>query len=87
MERKSVYALIDNEREYQERTWPSNDGHAHSEHAILLLEGYVTKAREAWLTSKSELPVLQQLAKVAAIAVRGLEKITGSEDLLTRGLR
>jgi hypothetical protein len=52
-----------------------------------LLEGYVAKARAEWLTSQDETAIVKQIAKIAAIAVRGLERIDGSEVLLTEPLR
>jgi hypothetical protein len=87
LNRTQIGKIIDTEREYQEKVWPSHDGHRYSEHCILLLEGYVAKARAEWLTSQDETAIVKQIAKIAAIAVRGLERIDGSEVLLTEPLR
>lgn len=86
LSREQVFDVINKERAYQESTWPSHDGHKNSEHSLLLLDGYVQKAKAAWLTSKNETSIVQQLAKIAAITVRALEHITGSEATLD-GLR
>jgi hypothetical protein len=53
-----------------------------------MLSAYVRKAEDAWVNTKgSNLPAIQQIAKIAAIAVRILERAGGSEDLLIKGLR
>lgn len=84
---EQVVTIIQTERQYQEATWPSHEGHAHSEHALILLEIYLEEMRKAWKTSQNEVPVVKVLAKIAAIAVRGLERIDGSEVLLSEPLR
>lgn len=86
LSRAQVFEVIEKERQYQDATWPPHEGHAHSEHCLVLVDGYIKKAQAAWLTSQDETPVVQQLAKLAAIVVRALEKIEGSEVILN-GLR
>ena len=55
---------------------------------ILMLEAYARKAADAWVNTKGDnTPALQQVAKIAAIAVRILERSGGSEKLLEVGLR
>lgn len=84
--RSQVFDVINTEREYQEALWPTHDGHLNSEHSLMVLDGYIAKAKAAWLNSKDETPVVQQIAKIAAIATRALERINGSEVVL-KGLR
>ena len=96
--RKEVYTLVDNERAYQDRTYKPDEvessGQKRSDRdldvapGILMLQAYVHKAEIAWVDSKTDnLPALRQVAKIAAIAVRILERAGGSEELHVRGLR
>ena len=96
--RHEVYTLIDNERQYQDRTYNPDEvvssGQTRQARdlevspGILMLHAYILKAEDAWVnTAKTNLPALQQIAKIAAIAVRILEHAGGSEELLIRGLR
>jgi hypothetical protein len=96
--RTQVFALISNERAYQDVTYDPNEvlstGVTRLQRdldvtpGILMLEEYNAKARAAWVARKgSDLPALQQIAKIAAIATRILERAGGSEELLTTGLR
>lgn len=54
---------------------------------LVLLDQYVEKAKAAWVPKGSNLAALQQIAKIAAIAMRALENCGGSEKLLEAGLR
>lgn len=61
---------------------------------LTLLASYIRMADDAWTNSKKvqnasggTSNATQMLAKIAAIAVRGLERVGGSEKLLTTGLR
>lgn len=54
---------------------------------LVLLDEYVAKAKTAWLVKGDNLPALQQIAKIAAIAFRALERAGGSEELIEKGLR
>jgi hypothetical protein len=96
--RDQVYQLIDTERAYQDATYNPHEvlstGVTRLQQdldvtpGILMLEEYNGKARAAWVARKgSDLPALQQIAKIAAIAVRILERAGGSEELLKTGLR
>lgn len=99
MKRDDVYFLINAERLYQDRTYDPNavlnSGQTRAERDIdvtpglVLLDSYVRKAQDAWTSkaSQSNIPALQEIAKIAAIAVRILERAGGSEDLLVTGLR
>lgn len=56
---------------------------------ITLLHAYVLKAQDEWVSMKSgdDIGALQQIGKIAAIAVRALERAGNSERLLVEGLR
>lgn len=61
---------------------------------LVLLDSYVRKAQDAWTDSKKvnnpsggHSNALQQVAKIAAIAVRILERAGNSDQLLKTGLR
>lgn len=56
---------------------------------LTMLDTYLRKAQDAWTTTTNgeSLPSLQQIAKIAAIALRALERAGGSEQLLVSGLR
>lgn len=95
--REEVFIIIDRERAYQDlnynpkQTQPYPGSPTREQRdlnpaaGILLLDSYVRKAQEAWEKNHSLLS-LQQIAKIAAIAVRVLERAGGSEELL-KGLR
>lgn len=97
MTRGQVFDIINKEREYQDKTYNPQqvltsgvtreqrdlDVTSH----LVLLDQYVFKAKEAWLVKGDNRPALKQIAKLAAIAVRALERAGGSEALLEEGLR
>jgi len=75
MNREDVYFLIDEEREYQDTLGPERvDGHQHSvAEELLLLQAYVQDAANAWVGMPGDSFVLDEMPKIAAIAVRCLE--------------
>lgn len=96
--REEVFRLINFERAYQDKTYSPDEktstGLTRAQRdlepapGILMLEAYVRKATNAWVNTKGDnTPALQQVAKIAAIAVRILERSGGSEKLLEVGLR
>ena len=96
--REEVYYLIDNERSYQDRTYNPqqqvSSGLTREQRdkevspGILMLEAYARKASDAWVnTPVDNLPALRQVGKIAAIAVRILERAGESHQLLEKGLR
>jgi hypothetical protein len=98
MNREQIYSLIEIERNFQDANYNPNEiltsgatrGQRDLEVApgILMLEAYADKAKSSWVGTKgSNLPALQQVAKIAALAVRILERCGGSEELLNEGLR
>lgn len=98
LSRGEVFNIINNERTYQDQTYRPDEllssGQTRSARdldvapGILLLIEYGAKASIAWTGAKgSNLPALQVVAKIAAIAVRILERAGNSEELLKTGLR
>jgi hypothetical protein len=97
MERSEVFGIVETERTYQDTTYNPDevlssgqtrkardlDVTAH----LTLLDIYIDKAKKAWLAKGDNFPALQQIAKVAAIAVRALERAGGADALKTKGLR
>lgn len=96
MNRNDVFQVINDERTYQDKKYHpeqlldcgltreqrDSDVCPH----ILLLEEYVEKARRAWVTTGSRRGALQQIAKVAAIAVRAIERVD-VDGITAGGLR
>lgn len=96
--RAQVFDIINNERAYQDKTYSPDETTStgvtrkvrdlEPSSGILMLEAYVRKATDAWVNTKGDnTPSLQQVAKIAVIAVRILERSGGSEALLIKGLR
>lgn len=97
--RSDVFELINAERAYQDTTYSKDavlsSGATRGQRdldvtpGLVLLDSYVRKAQDAWTDQKTggSLKSLQQVAKIAAIAVRILERAGGSEALLNEGLR
>lgn len=98
LSRGEVYNIINAERDYQDTTYNPDEvtssGLTRRERdlevapGILMIDEYVDKARAAWVGTKGDsIPALQQVAKIAAIAVRILERAGESHRLLQTGLR
>ena len=88
MNRTDIFALINQERTYQDEKWSDREQYAVSAPHVLLLDSYVQKAKDRWTGSVSEVDVVQTIAKIAAIAVRALEEIKRPDvNLLEIGLR
>jgi len=69
--RAEVYALIDGERDYQDREWPDDD---HQVGAYLtMLQTYMNAAHDAWTYNKGDDDALDVIRKIAGIAVRAME--------------
>ena len=65
-------AAITSEREYQDNTstkW-NHKGSPSIGEELLLMEGYLAKARETWCSSSDETATLDVLRQVAGIAAR-----------------
>lgn len=97
LNRDQVLEIVNTERSYQDLTYNPQQvltsGATREQRDLdvtshlVLLDVYVEKAKEAWLAKGDNRPALKQIAKIAAIAVRALERAGGSEALLTEGLR
>ena len=97
MKRSDAFSLIETERAYQDSTYSPNEtlssGQTRAQRDLdvtshlTLLDIYVDKAKNAWNAKGDNIPALQQIAKIGAIAVRALERAGGSDTLLTKGLR
>lgn len=97
MTREQAFEIITKERDYQDRTYNPNEvlssGATRGQRDIdvtahmVLLDLYIAKAKEAWNVKGDNLPALQQIAKIAAIATRAMERAGGADKLLTTGLR
>lgn len=97
--RDQVVKIINTERDYQDLNYTPeqilSSGQSRRRRdldvtpGLVLLDSYVRKAQDAWVDQKTggSTLALQQVAKIAAIAVRILEHAGGSEILLTSGLR
>ena len=97
--REQALKIVNDERDYQDTTFDPNkvtsSGLTRAERdkecavGIMMLSTYVRKAEDAWTNDRKadSLPALQQVAKIAAIAVRILERAGESGRLLTEGLR
>jgi hypothetical protein len=73
--RKTVYHMIDAERDYQE-TLPAErtDGREHSINGYLVMFGhYLREAFRAWTTNPGDAAALQSIVKLAGIAAHCLE--------------
>lgn len=92
--REQVFDIINQEREHQDRNYNPDETTSSGQRdldvapGVLMLNAYNHKAAQIWVsTVGNNLPTLQQVAKIAAIAVRILERAGGSEVLLEKGLR
>jgi hypothetical protein len=85
--REQALQVINTERDYQDSAWPAHDAQGNTEHCLTSVQVYLRKAEDAWITEGyPETKTQQQLAKIAAIIVRLLERGHGTEELL-KGLR
>ena len=75
MVRDMVYKIINQEREYQDNlSEERTDGHIHSVgEELILLNVYLRKAMDAWADNPGDTYALDQIRKIAAIAVRCME--------------
>lgn len=97
MTQDQALGLIKAERTYQDSTYQPDEtltsGQTRSERDkdvtahLVLLDIYLDKAKQAWNLKGSNTPALKQIAKIAAIATRALERAGGADVLLTEGLR
>lgn len=75
MVRKEVFNAIHRERVWQERKWGTLEERPHTVGEWLLIaEGELAEAKQAWVKGVSDLDALQELLQVAAVAVAALEQ-------------
>lgn len=70
MERKNVYKIIDNEREYQNEKWSKQRSVAEE---LLIMQNFLDKARVSYVGVLGESVAIDQVRKVVAIGVRCME--------------
>ncbi len=73
MDRKEVYRLIDNEREYQDCKWKDR-GDVSIATELLILQEHLDKAKKSYISlGFNGRLALDQIRKIVAIGVRCLE--------------
>ena len=79
MKQRDVFRLISEERDYQDSLGSDRtDGHQHSVgEELVLLEVYLRRAFDAWADNPGDQQALDQVRKIAAIAVRCMENHGG----------
>lgn len=85
MDRVQVFELIDSERSYQDSLSPDRtDGHQHSVgEELVLMDVYLRRALDAWVDNAGDASALNEIRKVAAIAVRCIENHGAPNRALT----
>jgi hypothetical protein len=91
-----VVNLILQEREYQDRKFRADEvlqsGISRLQRDqdvtphLVLLDSYIRKAKDTWTNGGGSIESLKEIAKIAAIAFRALERVGGGTVLL-QGLR
>jgi hypothetical protein len=83
LNRSEVYALIDGERDYQDKVWPveaygkGNGVSASPEGFLLIIEKFLSDARTAWVTTplpKDSEAAMSFIRKIGGTAVRAMEQ-------------
>ena len=80
MDRKNIYKIIDNERDYQDKKWghrpllPVAD-------ELLIMRNYLNKAVDGYVGVMGERLSLDRIRKVVAIGVRCLENHEDSKKI------
>lgn len=75
MDRNKVYELIDSERRYQDLKWGAIEQHPHEVGSwILILSAHVRDAMEAWGSAPNDHQALEEVRKIASIAVACMEQ-------------
>ena len=73
--REQVYRAIDSERDHQDRKWGTIQQHPHEVGAWLtLIRQHLRDAESAWCNSNGDYMALQEVRKIAAIAVACAEQ-------------
>jgi hypothetical protein len=74
--RDEVYAAIDSERDYQNKRWQAHDEVEPMTvpKTLTLLQAYIRKAEDAYITEIGHAHAVEILRKIAGIAVAGMEQ-------------
>ena len=81
MDRKEVYGLINNERDYQDRKWKDREKVSISTE-ILIMQEHLNKAKKNYISfGFNGRLALDQIRKIVAVGVRCLET-HGGDDML-----
>ena len=70
--RKEVFTAIESERDYQDDKWGLEDTHS-LEEWVLYMEEYLSKARNALVEAEDEDEALENVRKVAGLAVAAIQ--------------
>ena len=70
--RKEVFTAIESERDYQDDKWGLEDTHS-LEEWVLYMEEYLSKARNALVEAEDEDEALENVRKVAGLAVAAMQ--------------
>jgi hypothetical protein len=71
IKREHVYLIIESERKYQDENWP---GTANVGEHLVLMQTYLNEAMQKWTHTKGDETALQEIRKVAALAIRCMEQ-------------
>lgn len=74
MKREEIFALINQEREAQDKAWSDRSQYTRSAPHILVLLMQMKKLEDEWYASKLD-AVLERFKKIATVAIRALEEI------------
>lgn len=75
MKREDIYAIIDQERAYQDLKWGSPQECPHEVGAwLLIMEQLLADARRAWTEPRGDVEALEELRKVVATGVACMEQ-------------
>lgn len=73
-ERSEIYKLIDGERDYQERRWERPQHNHSATEYLVYIDHYVKLAFQRVSTENGEAGALENLRKIAALAVAAMEE-------------
>lgn len=84
MDRHTVYAIINTERDYQDRLGADRTvgDQKHVGDYLTMMRAYMAKADEAWTFNAGDKKALEEIRKIAAICVRCMEE-HGAEPRMT----
>lgn len=78
MNRDRVYAIIDGERDYQDKKWGTIIQHPQQVGSFLtLIRTLLAKAETEWANSSSDAVALEQIRKLTAVGVACMEQHEG----------